>query len=50
LAGASTAAGPGALLRGGFFGGTLAQAGVFMIEARNLPTLFDLAVGFRAAR
>jgi hypothetical protein len=50
LAGASTTAGPGALLRGGFFGGTLSQAGVFMIEARNPPTIVDLAVGFRADR
>jgi sulfatase-modifying factor enzyme 1 len=50
LAGASTTAGPGALLRGGFFGGTLSQAGVFMIEARHPPTIIDLAVGFRAAR
>ena len=50
LAGASTTAGPGALLRGGFFGNAANPGGVFRIEGRNPPSLVDLAVGFRAAR
>jgi hypothetical protein len=51
LAGASAGAGPGALLRGGFFGGVSpANAGVFVVEGRNPPTFSDEVVGFRGAR
>jgi hypothetical protein len=50
LAGASTTSGPGALLRGGFFGGSPADGGAYRIDGRSLPSRVDLAIGFRAAR
>ncbi len=49
LAGADTAAGPGALIRGGSFGdGTF--AGVFAMDGRLVPSLSNGFIGFRAAR
>jgi formylglycine-generating enzyme required for sulfatase activity len=55
LAGASTAAGPGALIRGGDFGtiGTGlggASAGVFAVSGAILPSFVNESSGFRAAR
>jgi hypothetical protein len=44
-------AGPGVLVRGGFFGGAgELGSGVFWIDAQSLPSRADLALGFRAAR
>jgi hypothetical protein len=44
-------AGPGVVVRGGFFGGALPnQSGVFWIDGQSLPSRSDLGVGFRAAR
>jgi hypothetical protein len=50
LAGASTTAGPGALIRGGFGfdGGT--GAGVFAVFGDNAPSSSEFGFGFRAAR
>lgn len=49
LAGASTALGPGALLRGGDFGlGT--GAGVFAVNGSGTPSGASSFFGFRAAR
>ncbi len=49
LAGASTASGPGALIRGGHFvNGTL--AGIFAASGFSTPSFAGIAVGFRAAR
>jgi hypothetical protein len=50
FAGASTTGGPGALLRGGFFGGTPNQSGVFVVDGTFSPANSDSSVGFRAAR
>ena len=49
LAGASTAAGPGALIRGGywFFG---SAAGVFAVAGDSPPSSANFSIGFRAAR
>lgn len=49
LAGADTTKGPGALIRGGFFGfGT--NAGVFTVDGLFYPSAEISVVGFRAAR
>ena len=49
LAGASTTAGPGALIRGGgFLDGT--DAGVFAVIGLDAPSNTDGVIGFRAAR
>jgi hypothetical protein len=49
LAGASTSAGPGALLRGGNFAiGSI--AGVFAVNGNNTPSNSNNNIGFRAAR
>lgn len=50
LAGASTAAGPGALIRGGFFDGGGTGAGVFAVFGDSPPSRADNGIGFRAAR
>ena len=54
LAGASTAAGPGALIRGGDFGtldlGGGVNAGVFAVSGAINPSLAFEGIGFRAAR
>ncbi len=58
LAGASTTAGPGALIRGGgFLGGEFggnfpdgAPAGVFAVVGYFTPSGVDVVIGFRAAR
>jgi hypothetical protein len=49
LAGADTTSGPGALLRGGFFG-VGALAGVFTVFGDGIPSDTDGVVGFRAGR
>jgi len=49
LAGASTTAGPGALLRGGLFSDG-SFAGVFAVVGDGAPSSADPDVGFRAAR
>ena len=54
LAGADTAAGPGALIRGGDFGapgfGGGANSGVFAVSGAINPSLAFEGIGFRAAR
>jgi len=50
LAGASTTAGPGALIRGGFFDNGSTGAGVFAVFGDSPPTRADNGIGFRAAR
>jgi len=52
LVGASTTAGPGALVRGGSFGGFGggAGAGVFAVSGSGTPSGLGDSVGFRAAR
>lgn len=50
LAGASTAAGPGALIRGGFFDNGGTGAGVFAVFGDSTPSRADNGIGFRAAR
>jgi hypothetical protein len=49
FAGASTTAGPAALLRGGDFGHSTA-AGPLTISASFGPTVFGPSIGFRCAR
>jgi hypothetical protein len=49
LSGASTANGPGALLRGGDFGHGEA-AGPFTVSAVFPPSVFGPSIGFRCAR
>lgn len=49
LAGASTTAGPGALIRGGYFGDG-ANAGVFAVIGFNQPSFSVSGIGFRCAR
>ncbi len=50
LAGASTTAGPGALIRGGFFDNGGTGAGVFAVFGDSTPSRADNGIGFRAAR
>ena len=50
LAGADTAAGPGALIRGGFGFNSGTGAGVFAIFGDNPPSRSEFGFGFRAAR
>lgn len=52
LAGASTTAGPGALIRGGAFGGAFfgTFAGVFAVHGASMPSDANFVTGFRAAR
>ena len=50
LAGASTASGPGALLRGGGIYDNGPLAGVFAIEGSVIPSYTDAQIGFRAVR
>lgn len=50
LAGASsTATGPGAMIRGGFFSGGFAQPGVFALDVAN-PARIGRGIGFRCGR
>jgi formylglycine-generating enzyme required for sulfatase activity len=49
LVGASTTAGPGALIRGGSFG-VDTYAGVFAVLGGSTPSLASSSLGFRAAR
>lgn len=49
LAGASTAVGPGALIRGGNFS-EATGAGVFAVHGTSIPSAVGPAFGFRAAR
>jgi sulfatase-modifying factor enzyme 1 len=49
LAGADTTAGPGALVRGGYFNGST-SAGVFAVFSGDLPSSANADFGFRAAR
>ncbi len=49
LAGAATDSGPGALFRGGDFGGGT-TAGVFAVGGLNTPSHASFLIGFRAAR
>jgi formylglycine-generating enzyme required for sulfatase activity len=49
LAGASHTAGPGALIRGGFFDNGGTGAGVFAVFGDSTPSRADHGIGFRAA-
>jgi hypothetical protein len=53
LVGASVDAGPGALIRGGYFSGgftSASGAGVYAVNGVNTPSVADSTIGFRAAR